>query len=295
MADNEPNIMINDQTFINDQSLLTHSSILDTIDMSGIMNMATDLLKNLNIDTLYKKIDTKIIHSQFINPDNIDNQQKLMEDIEALPDPEKLYICTEKKVMCKGSSMNKLHKWVLMTKEYPFLEDKIKEYCQSHPEDIDKFTEDRSFTPLMLATLNLDSVCTFRTIQILLEAGANPNIECPDDQETVLTIISDKTKLARFDLYKILLDYGANVTHSKNTNFSKSIIENFISCCSIDNQEMEQIIDLFIDHGVDISIFKDRHVLVKYYYLKINELQRENESLKQYIKMHHDDPMTIQI
>ncbi|ARF12520.1 hypothetical protein Klosneuvirus_6_82 [Klosneuvirus KNV1] len=282
--------------FASSSNPLLIPTVFDTIDISSIMGMATQLMKNMNIDTIYKKLDTTILYSQFIDLEYIEDQTKLMQDIEAEPNQEKMYYCTDTKALCKGSSMTKLHKWVLMTKEHPFLEEKIKEHCQLHPQDIDKFTADRTFTSLMLAALNLNSVSTLKTVQILLEAGADPNLEAPDDSHTVLTLISSKSNLARLDLYKLLLNYKANVTFDRASgSFSKTILENFISSCPPENEEANEIIDLLVANGADLSTVQSDNVLNKYYLSKLQELQKENESLKSYIKIHYTDPMTIKI
>jgi len=283
-------------TQMTNNNISSSNSILNSIDISSIMGMATQLMKNMNIDTMYKKLDTTILCNQFLDTEHINDQIKLMHDIEADPDPNKFYYCSDNHAACKGSSMTKLHKWVMMTKEYPFLEEKIKEHCQQHPEDINKFTEDRNFTPLMLAALNLYSVSTLKTIQILLESGADPNIEAPDDSHTVLTLISGKSKLASLDLYKLLLTYKANVTYDRaTTSFAKTIIENFISSCPPENEEANEIIDLLVANGAELSTVQNDNVLNKYYLSKLQELQKENESLKSYIKIHYTDPMTIKI
>lgn len=272
------------------------SSVFNTFDMSSLMSIATQVAKNINIEKLYKKIDSKTLCNQFINTEHIEDKTKLTLDIEADPNQDKMYYCTDTQALCKGSSMTKLHKWVLMTKEYPYLEKKIKEHCQQHPEDINKFTEDRTFTPLMLAALNLNSVSTINTVQILLESGANPNLEAPDDKHTVLTLISSKQELARFDLYNLLLQYKANVTYSRIEGMiSKTIIENFISSCSSENQEANDIIDLLVGNGADLTTVQEDNILNRYYLSKLQELQKENDSLKSYIKIHYNDPLTIKI
>lgn len=270
---------------------MANNTVINKVNLDGIFGMAFQMIKGMNINKLYKKTDCNIIITQFIDP-NILDESLIMTEIDKDPDPVTQYQCTEYQ---KGSNLIKLHKWVLLTKQYPFLENKIKEYCQLHPEDINKMTHDREYTPLMLAVLNLDKVSTFKTIEILLEAGADPNAERTTDKTTILDIVSDEEDLARLDLYTLLLKYKADVTHVDKSIMSRPIIESFIVSCKPNNPESDQIIDLLIDHGVDLSQYSQKNVLDKYYQNKINQLEKENEIFKSHMESIQINGLTIKI
>ncbi len=75
-----------------------------------------------------------------------------------------------------STGWTKLMKWVLLTKENPIIEEKIKELVVTHPKEINKQNSD-GYTALMIAVLNLNTLSTPTTINTLLRAGAKVDIQ----------------------------------------------------------------------------------------------------------------------
>lgn len=124
----------------------------------------------------------------------------------AAPDPnvEYMYIPSNgSDYCCKG--FTKLMKWVLLTKEKPFLEQKIEKYITKHPEQID-IQNEAGYTALMLACLHMGKFSTNHTVRILIDAGANKDMV----NKTGHTALMMTCWRSNFEAAEILVRSGAD-------------------------------------------------------------------------------------
>src|SRR5437868_9319589 len=88
------------------------------------------------------------------------------------PDPSVLYACSPTSM---STGFTKLMKWVLLTKANCDLIINIKVLIEENPSVLDK-QNDGGWTALMLACANIETLCSEPIVQLLIDAGANPNL-----------------------------------------------------------------------------------------------------------------------
>lgn len=109
------------------------------------------------------------------------------ECIFATPDPKKRY---NQLSWLSSYGWTKLMKWVLLTKKNPFLEQKIRDYITKYPEEINA-RNIHGYTALMIAVLNINTRSTPETVNTLLNAGANVDMQTLRG-DTILTMLFQK-------------------------------------------------------------------------------------------------------
>lgn len=123
----------------------------------------------------------------------------------SIPDPNKSYYCYERLL---ASGFTYLMKLVLCVNKFPEAIKLIEEIIQDHPEEINKVNT-HEISALMLACGNCNTHSNYLTIKLLIDAGADPNIQ-DYYGETALTLVDDNK------IIKLLIDAGADVDLTSN-------------------------------------------------------------------------------
>lgn len=142
--------------------------------------------------------------------DNLYNQIKEIDELKHLliDDIGTEYSCT---FFCYSKHFTHLHKCVMNTREYSFLNEYICEYLKQNPNEVNVQNK-KGYTALMLASANSRSRSTEETVKILLNYEQNINIRNIDGSTALLdTVISMGSGSSSVDTVKILLEHGANV------------------------------------------------------------------------------------
>ncbi len=206
------------------------------------------------------------------------NNQFDDECISDVPSIEKEYYCRE---MVKSAGFTLLMKLVLLTKKKKKAIYLIRKILNKNPNTIDK-KNDKGWTALMLAVRNSNTCSTENTVKILIDAGADLNLQsnigatalghsenhCENNIFKMLinagvginlqnnngmsvlmgVIRSDNSNTCRVEKVKILLDTGVDINlQNKRGNTALMLSSNIKSCD-------ETIIQLLIDAGADINL-----------------------------------------
>ncbi len=140
-----------------------------------------------------------------------------MQSIFMEPDPKVDYLCYNK---LYSSGFTKLHKFVMLTKQYPELLINIRELIeQDKTKPTNLLTNIKSMigmdtsllnkknsvglTALMLACANTNSYSSIETVKLLIELGANVNIHADSGFNALI--------LSQFDAAQLLIDAKINV------------------------------------------------------------------------------------
>ena len=107
-----------------------------------------------------------------------------------------------------------LHKCVMSTKEYPFLNEYIDEYLNLYPRKINCRNQ-IGFTPLILASVNSKTDSSEKTVKILLKHNANVNLQDKDGNTALIISVSKSNSSSSEKTIKLLLNNKANV-NTKN-------------------------------------------------------------------------------
>ncbi len=192
----------------------------------------------------------------------------------SVPDPEKNYLYrSDCSIKTKGFTI--LHKWVLLTKKYPEVEKLIEKYLKfSGKSQIDKVNK-KGWSALILAIKNSSTVSTENTVKILLDAGANLDLQDDDNNTALLYCVYDNN----INLSRMLIDAGANLNLQNNngkTALFVSVLKNNFDIASMlvnagcdldkrDNRQWtalkrgvftsraEKIIQLLVNAGADLD------------------------------------------
>lgn len=129
------------------------------------------------------------------------------------PDPTVKYQCCEGD-MCTASGFTHLMKLVLVINKFPNADGLITDILVNSPEQINKHNS-RGWTALMLACVNVPKYCNIKTVELLLQNGADVN--CTDDSNTTSLMYSVGTN-SRYsvDVAKLLILYKADINAVDN-------------------------------------------------------------------------------
>ena len=120
-----------------------------------------------------------------------------------------------------STGWTKLMKWVLLTKENPIIEQKIKELVAKHPKEINK-QNGNGFTALMIAVLNLNTLSTPTTVNTLLRAGAKVDIQNIYGKTILMMVLIKEYQLSMKESKKYII--SPDYYNGKN---KEQIIESF--------------------------------------------------------------------
>ncbi len=160
------------------------------------------------------------------------------------PDPNEEYWCSR---YVKSKGFTKLIKWVLLTKKHPFLEKKIKSYLKKHPEEINKQNEE-GHTALMLASFNTNVCSTENTVKILIDGGADLNLQDKFGQSPFSACLPYIGNDSTENTVNILLE--AKIDLNIQSIYGNTVLMHIIFC----HNGPENIIKMLIEEGIDVNI-----------------------------------------
>lgn len=204
-------------------------------------------------------------------PDLVDNEKFAYLFIN---DPETSYIIShwknEKNENLSQKNVSHLQKCIYLTKEYPKMNEYLKEYLKTC-NNIDEKTFPYGFTALHLAARNTKELIDFETVKILVDAGANIN----ETTKCLVTILDDAIRFSQvtstLETVQYLIDLGANVNLQDEQGFSilhTAIIYYGITC----NFETIKII---LNTNINLNLVTENHNTALHLALKRNCLDKK--------------------
>lgn len=128
-----------------------------------------------------------------------------------------LYNDLETKYKCYGNvyskNFNHLHKIVICTKEHIILEEYLEKYLETEIGKIELNSQNKKgYTAIMLAFLNLNTNSTLKTIQILIKAKANLDLQTRKNGWTILMYVCFYSNIHEADkVLKMLIKANINL------------------------------------------------------------------------------------
>ncbi len=169
-----------------------------------------------------------------------------MEGIFTPPDPNVEYECDP---YTKSRGFTLLMKMVLLTKEYPELNNTIKEYIINNKEELNKQNE-RGWTALMLVCRNIRTKSSEDTLKVLIDAGCDLNLK---DINNGWTALMYSCKYSSRNTVKMLIDAGCNLDLKDNEGYSALML----SCRYSLADDTENIVKMLIDAGCNLDTRDD--------------------------------------
>ena len=162
-------------------------------------------------------------------------------------DPQKYYFCSAAIMSTKFSH---LQKCVILTSKFKILEEYIDLYLTEHPETIN-YVNCSGWTALMIAVKNLNLKSSERTVEILLNHGANVDLQTKQDYSTALMIAvkSSRTDSSE-EIVELLLNHGANV--NLQDEFGKTAL--IYAARDSNSVSTERTVEILLEHGADVNI-----------------------------------------
>lgn len=218
--------------------------------------------------------------------------------------PRKMYYCSPTTI---SSGLNLLMKLILQTKKYPYYEDIIMHLINNTPHMVYE-TNDKGFTPLMIAVRNYNTYCTYNTISMLVYSDQNSiliNKTSNEGLSALHYIVGFCESGDINDVVKLLINNGADINIKTNNGYTplmlclwnnynnyinninniNSIYEtakllidtNYINICDIFgntalifavNKFMSNVIKLLLDNGADVNVQNKRGITALMYAVK---------------------------
>ena len=186
------------------------------------------------------------------------NNQFDKEGIYTVPDIHRIHYCAPD-ISSTGFSI--LHKWVLLTKKYPCVEDIIEKYlkfCCGRPVNE---TNVQGWTPLMLAVRNCNTLSSERTVFILLHYGANIELQNSEGDNALILASKYSRNDSSENIIQTLINIGANI-NSQNYKMLNALMY-AITC--VNSTSMLSTVKLLIDYGTNLDLSdKNGHTVLTY-------------------------------
>ena len=163
-----------------------------------------------------------------------------------LNDPKREYICSPNTISIKFTH---LHKCVMKTGKYPFLNQYIDIYLSLNPQVIDEQNEE-GWTALMLSARNSRTDSSEETVKLLLEYGANVDIQEKDGWTALIMAARYSRTDSSEKTVKIILEYGANVDIQDEYGRTALIM----AACFSRKGSSEKTVKLLLKHGANVDI-----------------------------------------
>ena len=142
-----------------------------------------------------------------------------------------------------------LYECVMNTRTYPILNEYINLYLKQNPNKIDK-KDKYGYTALMFAARTSKIYSTEETVKILLENGANVNIQ-NNEGCTALILASRNSRIdSSEETVRILLKHDANVNIQDNKGWTA------LMSASSDSkiESSEETVKILLEHGANVNI-----------------------------------------
>lgn len=185
-----------------------------------------------------------------------------------------------------SKNITHLHKCVLLTKKYPEINDYLEEYLRDCKIINNQSSE--GWTALHFACINFN-ITSVRTIKLLLNAGANVNLQTNDFDTCLLFSLRNDCKEV-FEVVQMLLNAGAN------PNLCNNELETPLQYSGDIEHNCEDITRILLDKGAIETINKQAtHGSSALYWF----LENKNETLQtgaiELLLKHGADPNLIDI
>ena len=177
-----------------------------------------------------------------------EEQIRSIEELQHLffDDPEREYYCSPN---IRSSKFPHIHKCVMKTSKYPFLNQYIDIYLSLNPQVIDEQNE-KGWTALMLSARNSRTDSSEKTVKLLLEHGAKVNIQKNDGWTALMLSAGNSRTHSSEETVKLLLEHGAKV-NIQDKNGTTALM---ISAIYSRTDSSEETVKLLLEHGTDVDI-----------------------------------------
>lgn len=166
---------------------------------------------------------------------------------------------SEKEYMCspntKSKGFTKLMMLVMMTGEFPSLNSEIRKMITNDPKSINDVNEE-GWTALMLACRNSKTNSTERTVEILIELGANINIQEKDGWTALMLAVTYSNKNSTDRTVDMLLKAGADL-NIQNKNGNTALI---LAVDHYNNESTKETFKTLMKAGANINIKNNREM-----------------------------------
>lgn len=142
-----------------------------------------------------------------------------------------------------------LHKCVMRTNEFPFLNKYINEFLKLYPKVINRKNQ-RGFTALMLAAINSNDKSTEKTVKILLKHKAKIDLQHEYGWTALMCTAFYSRTLSSEKTVKLLLKHGANVNIRDKNGFTALIL----ATCQSGQHSTENTVRMLLKYGADINM-----------------------------------------
>lgn len=105
---------------------------------------------------------------------------------------------------------SKLISLIMNTAQNPEINEEIKEYVDDKPSVIDRERSRKGETALTIACLNYNTCSSIETVKLLLNLGANPNVQDEYHRTPIIKILRKETLTDVSDLIGVLISGGAD-------------------------------------------------------------------------------------
>lgn len=148
------------------------------------------------------------------------NTQFDEEDIHSEPSIEKKYTCS----YCDESiGFKLLMKLVLLTKKNNEAIPLIRKLLNENPNTINQINS-QGWTALMLAATNSGTCSTENTVQILIDAGAELNLQISTGWTALILAARNSNRCSTENTVKMLIDAGADINLQTNKGWTALIL-----------------------------------------------------------------------
>ena len=105
---------------------------------------------------------------------------------------------------------------------------------------------------LSLAILEFESLVTFRSINLMLEIGANPNTRCKFNNTPIIYAARYCSGDRYFDLIRLLIKNGADPKLENGCGYN-ALFSTIESCDIVEDGQRLEMVEYFLNKGVDIN------------------------------------------
>ena len=175
-----------------------------------------------------------------------------------------------------------LHRLVLETKRYEFLNEYIDEYLHLYPSLINKVIS--SGNALILAVTNLKMSSTEETIRILLRHNENINFQNTFGTTALMYAARYSETRCNVNIIKLLLDHNANV-NIKNISGTTALL---YASMELGRNSNENAVKLLLEYNADVNIQDNAGYTALHYYISYVPDSSSYDALKMMLSYNVD-------
>ena len=161
-------------------------------------------------------------------------------------DPEREYDCSPN---IRSTKFTHLHKCVMKTGKYPFLNQYIDIYLSLNSQVINEQNE-YGWTALMLSARNSRKDSSEETVKLLLEYGANVDIKDIEGWTALMMAARYSKTDSSEETVKMILEHGANVDIQNENGWTALMMTAIYSR----TDSSEETVKMILKHGANVDI-----------------------------------------